>query len=69
MNTLKFKTSINCGSCVAKVTPVLNSQEEIKTWKVDTENPEKILIVEGDELDAQDIIKSLKKIGFSAETI
>ncbi len=29
METLKFKTNINCGGCVAKVTPELNATEGI----------------------------------------
>ena len=43
--TLKFKTSINCGSCVAKVTPRLNEADFIESWDVDTKNPDKILTV------------------------
>lgn len=69
MNTLKFKTSINCGSCVAKVTPILNENEQIVNWAVDTENTDKILTVEGSDIDEADLIKSLQKIGFSATPI
>jgi copper chaperone len=69
MNTLKFKTSINCGSCVAKVKPVLDNNETIKNWEVDTENPDKILRIEGEDIDEQDLIKSLQKIGYKAERI
>ncbi|WP_113663958.1 heavy-metal-associated domain-containing protein [Pedobacter nanyangensis] len=69
MNTLKFKTSINCSSCVAKVTPVLNAQEDIQNWEVNTENPDKILTVEGQNIDEEHVIKSLQKIGFKAEKI
>jgi len=69
MNTLKFKTSINCSSCVAKVTPVLNAQEDIQNWEVNTENPDKILTVEGQDIDEEDLVRSLQKIGFKAEKI
>ena len=69
MNTLKFKTSINCSSCVAKVTPVLNDNESIKKWDVDTTNPDKILSIEGENMDEKDIVKSLQKIGYKAEKI
>ncbi|WP_343533702.1 heavy-metal-associated domain-containing protein [Pedobacter sp.] len=69
MNTLKFKTSINCSSCVAKVTPVLNAQEDIQNWEVNTDNPDKILTVEGNDIDEEDLVKSLQKIGFKAEKI
>ncbi len=45
MNTLKFKTNINCGGCIAKVTPFLDKAEGIASWSVDTNVPEKILTV------------------------
>jgi copper chaperone len=66
---MKFKTNINCGACVAKVTPVLNDNEQIVSWNVDTENPEKILTVQGAEIDEEDLIYSLKKIGYKAEKV
>ena len=69
METLKFKTTINCGSCVAKVTPVLDNQEDISKWEVDTENPDKILTVQGADIDEADLVKSLQKIGFKAERV
>lgn len=69
MNTLKFKTTINCSACVAKVTPVLEAQENIQNWDVDTTNPDKILTVNSDDLDEEDLVKSLQKIGFKAEKI
>ncbi len=39
--TLKFKTNINCGSCVAAVKPHLDNATDIISWSVDTENPDK----------------------------
>jgi copper chaperone len=69
MNTIKFKTNINCSACVAKVTPTLNDQEHIEKWSVDTENPHKILTVEGMNIDEAEVVKSLQKIGYKAEKI
>jgi copper chaperone len=69
MNTLKFKTTINCSACVAKVTPVLDAQENIQNWNVDTANPDKILTINSNELDEAELVKSLQKIGFKAEKI
>lgn len=69
MNTLKFKTTINCSACVAKVTPVLDAQENIQNWNVDTTNPDKTLTINSTNLDEADLIKSLQKIGFKAEKI
>ena len=67
METLQFKTNINCSNCVAKVSPFLNQEDSIDHWKVDTTNPDKILRVEGEELDSDEIIKTVEKAGFRAE--
>lgn len=69
MSTLKFKTNINCGGCVSKVTPFLDKQQGIDSWKVDTNNPDKILTVESKGATDEDIETTLKKIGFKAEKI
>ncbi len=69
MRTLRFKTNINCGNCVAKVTPFLDKKEGISSWKVDTDNPDKILTVETDDLEEADIIKTIKRTGFEAEVL
>ena len=69
MKTYKFKTTINCGSCVRAVTPHLNKLEGVKEWKVDTDNPNKVLEVTTDSLEAQDIQNTVQKAGFKAEEI
>jgi len=69
MKTLKFKTNINCEACVAKVTPVLNGNTSVEKWEVDTKNPEKILTIEGERINPQELAESLEKIGYKAEEI
>ena len=69
METLQFKTNINCGGCVAKVTPKLNETEGICHWSVDTNNPDKILTVETKDISAKEIIEAVNKAGFKAEKI
>jgi copper chaperone len=67
MKQVQFKTTINCGSCIQKVTPVLNQIDTIESWKVDTANPDKILTVEADDdFDAVEMSTELQKIGFQA---
>jgi copper chaperone len=66
METIKFKTNINCDACVAKVTPVLNDNLSIEKWEVDTQNPNKILTVEGENINQQELMQSLEKIGYKA---
>ena len=69
MTILKFKSTINCGGCVARVTPFLNKLEGIASWKVDTESQDKILTVESTGASAEEVIATVEKIGFKAESI
>lgn len=70
METLKFKTNIKCGGCIAAVTPHLNKLSDIENWEVDTQNPDKILTVEGKQgIDADQIIDTLEEAGYRAEKI
>jgi copper chaperone len=65
----QFKTNINCGSCVAAVTPHLNANNEIKSWEVDTANPQKVLTVESDNLSNEKIREIVNKAGYKAESL
>ncbi|WP_460922444.1 heavy-metal-associated domain-containing protein [Pontibacter brevis] len=69
METYKFKTTINCGGCVKAVTPHLNKLKGVEEWKVDTDNPDKVLEVKTDSLDANQIKSTVEKAGFKAEQI
>ena len=69
MSTLQFKTNINCSGCVARVTPRLNETKGIKSWKVDTDNADKILTVETETLDSGNIVEVVKKVGFNIEPL
>ena len=68
MKTFKFKTNINCGGCVSGVTPFLN-QLENTDWKVDTENPDKILTVKSESVSEEEIIRMVKKAGYEIELV
>ena len=67
MSTYTFKTNINCGNCIKSVTPFLNELDNVDLWKVDTENPDKILEVELDDEDVQAIVNAVEKAGFKIE--
>ncbi|HRO42587.1 MAG TPA: heavy metal transport/detoxification protein [Flavipsychrobacter sp.] len=69
METLQFKTNINCGGCIAKVAPYMNeSKNIIKSWKVDTTNPQRILTVET-EAGAEAVEAIVAQAGFKAEEL
>lgn len=65
----QFKTNINCGGCITKVTPYLEKTEGIGSWEVDTNNRDKILTVESAGAGADKIISVVKDAGFNIEQI
>ncbi|RCH54377.1 hypothetical protein DJ568_13915 [Mucilaginibacter hurinus] len=70
METLKFKTTIKCGGCIAAVTPVLDNLEGVDKWEVDTTTPEKVLTIETTEgLEANQVVTALKAKGYQADLI
>ncbi len=69
METLTFKTTINCGGCLAKVTPFLNDEKSIEKWEVNTSTPEKTLTVETEKTDPIKIVTAVQKAGFKIEQI
>lgn len=69
MKQYQFKTNINCGGCIAAVTPHLNGNKDIKEWKVDTTNPNKILTVTTENLASDEVKAIVQKAGYKAEEL
>ena len=67
MSTLQFKTTINCGSCIRAVTPVLNQAVGAGNWQVDTANPDKILTVSSDQATAAQVVQAVEEAGFEIQ--
>ncbi len=67
MEKLQFKTNINCFNCVRAVTNFINDVDGIQEWKVDTDNPDKILTVNGKKLQANAIIEAVEEAGFDCQ--
>ncbi|RYY98019.1 MAG: copper chaperone [Chitinophagaceae bacterium] len=65
----QFKTNINCGGCLAAVTPHLNGEKGIASWQVDTANPNKLLTVETEHLEPEAVCALVGKAGFKAEPL
>lgn len=68
METTKFKTTIKCSGCVAKVTPFLNEVLGEDNWEVDYNNPSKVLTVVGEKNTAK-VIQAVEKAGYKAEVL
>ena len=68
METLKFKTNIKCGACVETVTPFLSNDQEIASWNVDLQSPQRTLNVETSH-SAEEISQLLERAGYKAEKL
>lgn len=68
MEELVFKTTINCGSCVSKVTGFLDEFAGQGHWHVETTHPDKLLHLSNTNLDEDDLILGLARLGYIAET-
>lgn len=66
---LQFKTNINCGGCVSRVKPGLDSTEGIREWNVDIDNQDKILTVQSEGITADEVIAIVQSKGFKAEAL
>ncbi|MFC5410543.1 heavy-metal-associated domain-containing protein [Larkinella bovis] len=67
MEKLTFKTNIKCGGCIATVTPFLNKAVGENNWQVDTQNPDKLLTVEGATADL--VKEAVQEAGYKAELV
>lgn len=64
MRTIQyFATNINCGSCVRSVTSFLDEVKGVTIWRVDVDDPRKVLTVEG-SANESDIIATVENAGF-----
>ena len=70
METMKFKTNIKCGGCIAAVTPYLDKTAGTNNWQVDTVSPEKILTINPNNgLNESAVVTALQQAGYKAERI
>lgn len=64
---MAFKTTINCGSCLAKVTPALNRLEGVNKWEVNLQDSRRVLTVEAEGANEEDVVDAVESVGFDAE--
>lgn len=63
----QFKTNINCGGCIASVTPHLDQAEGIREWNVDISDKNKVLTIKADGMNEEEVLDIIRKTGFKAE--
>ena len=66
---MKYATNIKCGGCIAAVTPALDAAVGAGNWKVDLENPQKVLSFSVADAALPDIPQLLAGVGYKAEAL
>ena len=61
---LEVKTNIQCDKCISKISHVLNTDSNISKWSVDLEDPDKKLVLHGNNLSFNKISLLLQKTGY-----
>ena len=62
----EYKSNIQCGACVNTASTVLNNNDKVRSWEVDTENPDKILKIDS-ELNKEELNALLETVGYQVE--
>jgi len=69
MNTIKFKSNIKCGGCIAAINESINKMVGENQWEVDLSSENRILTVKTENVTSEEISEKLKNLGYTAEKI
>lgn len=69
MSIKQFKTNIQCGNCVDKVTNPLNHAVGEGKWEVNLKSNTKTLTVDMEEEEVSKVLLALAQAGFQGELI
>lgn len=69
MNTIKFKSNIKCGGCIAAINESMNEMVGENQWEVDLTSDDRILTVKTENVTSEEISEKLKNLGYTAEKI
>lgn len=66
METTILKTDLHCNKCVDKIEPALKNNSSINNYKFELEHPDKLVTIEGNNLNIDSIISEFKDEGYTA---
>ena len=68
-NILVFKTNLREMNDVENVAFLLDEHDQIIQWNVDREDVDKVLRIETDQLEAIDVIRIIRALGYECEEL
>ena len=63
----QFRTSIMCNGCIAKITPILDAAQGVKSWSVDLKSSDRILTVVSEGITQDELMALVREAGFTIE--
>jgi len=60
----RYKTDLHCGACVARVQPLLDAAPDVTRWAADTDGPQAVLTVEGENITAERVDALIRPAGY-----
>ncbi|MGE3262340.1 MAG: heavy-metal-associated domain-containing protein [Bacteriovoracia bacterium] len=64
METKTYRTNLNCGKCLATVTPFLNGENSIVSWELDIQDQRKPLTIRAEKVNDGAVRSAVEKAGF-----
>ena len=64
VQTLRYKTTIDCIPCIEKIRSILDVQENVEYWYVNPIGDDHILTLMGEDLPIDKIVKEVNEAGF-----
>ena len=68
-NILVFKTNLREMNDVENVAFLLDEHDQITQWNVDREDVDKVLRIETEQLEAIDVIRIIRALGYECEEL
>lgn len=68
-NAWRFRTSIMCNGCIAKITPVLDGAQGVVSWKVNLDSPDRVLTIVPDGITQEALMTLVREAGFTIERL
>ena len=65
----RFRTSIMCNGCIAKIKPVLDEAQGIASWQVNLDTPNRVLTIVPDGISEEELLNLVRGAGFTIEHI
>lgn len=63
MEKIRLKTNLKCSLCVEKIAKVLDSNNQVRSWSVDLDSPDRVLEAET-SLRREELIEIIEKEGY-----